>query len=349
IAYGAMLMALFLTLLLRQRRGGSVLNLSQMVKPWHAVTALTTAFLISALFYSSFSSNPGGILDSLLAYRIYFSRAGQHDVHIHPWFYYLKMLIFSKYDGGPVWSEAFIILLAGIGLTMAVKRKRRAVDSNLLRFIAFYTLIMTVIYSLIPYKTPWNLLEFLAGMILLAGVGAATLIKSEVKRLTRVLTGLLLVAGVAHLAWQAYLANYRYFADSSNPYVYAHPVSGIYRVTSRVEEMANVHPDRQNMHIEVIFPENDYWPLPWYLRAFSNVGWWSEVDEETPAAPVIIASPGVEKDLMRKLYEYPPPGARNLYVPLFDSYMALRPKIEIRGYVRKDLWDEFVKASSDKR
>jgi len=148
---------------------------------------------------------------------------------------------------------------------------------------------------------------------------------------------------------QAYFSNYKYYEDSTNPYVYAHPVSDIYQVASRVEELTAVHPDGQNMYIEVIFPNDDYWPLPWYLRGYPNIAWWKEVNEKTPAAPVILASPSVEKDLVRKLYEYPPPGERNLYVPLFDSYVALRPQEEIRGYVRKDLWDEFVKATSDKR
>ncbi|MFQ5825290.1 MAG: flippase activity-associated protein Agl23 [bacterium] len=342
IAYGSMLTALFLTLLLGQRKDGYVLNLRGALKPWHGITAVATAILVSALLYSSFLTNPGGILDSVLAYKTYFTRAGHNDFHIHPWFYYLKVLIFSKYGGGPVWSEAFIIILAGIGFMVAVKRNSlSAVDSNLIRFIAFYTLIMTVIYSIIPYKTPWNLSEFVHGMILLAGVGAVAIIKYQTNKVTQVLTSLLLLAGASHLTWQTYLSNYRYFEDSTNPYVYAHPVSDIYQVVSRVEEIASVHPDGQNMYIEVIFPEDDYWPLPWYLRAFPNVGWRKKVDEKTPAAPVIIASPRVEQDLMRKLYELPPPGERNLYVPLFNSYMELRPKIEIRGYVRKELWEKF--------
>ena len=67
--------------------------------------------------------------------------------------------------------------------------------------------------------------------------------------------------------------------------------------------------------------------------------------EDEPAAPIIIASPSVETALMRKLYELPAPGEKNLYVPLFDTYMELRPKVELRGYVTKDLY-ESVKLKS---
>ena len=72
---------------------------------------------------------------------------------------------------------------------------------------------------------------------------------------------------------------------------------------------------------------------------FSSVGWYREVDLEQPPAPVIIASPKVEPDLIRKLYEIPKPGEKTLYLPLSESYLELRPQIEIRGYVRKDVWD----------
>ena len=48
---------------------------------------------------------------------------------------------------------------------------------------------------------------------------------------------------------------------------------------------------------------------------------------------------------MRKLYELPAPGEKNLYVPLFDTYMELRPQVELRGYVTKDLY-ESVKLKS---
>jgi hypothetical protein len=123
--------------------------------------------------------------------------------------------------------------------------------------------------------------------------------------------------------------------------VYAHTTDDVLHLVDRVEEIAAAHPEGREMYIEVISPGHDYWPLPWYLRSFSNVGWWDQVDVDAPAAPVIIAAPAVEPILLRKLYEVPPPGQRDLYVPLVDSYLELRPAVEIRGYVVKSLWDRF--------
>jgi uncharacterized protein (TIGR03663 family) len=365
IAYGAMLAALFLTRLHSAcspatQNIGVISNPNAIphtkgsqgvvgrgeksgvarFQPKHIIAAAVATVVISVLFYSSFFTNPSGIMDSILAYKTYLTRAGQNAVHIHPWYFYLKMLLFSKYGSGPIWSEAFIVIFAGVGLVAAMRRKNLfGSDPDLAKFLAYYALIMTIIYSAIPYKTPWSMLGFFHGIILLAGIGAAFIIESAKKKWIRVAIIGIITTGCGHLAWQAYLANFIYFEDSTNPYVYAHTTSDIYKVVERLEEIASVHPEGKNMRVDIVFPGSDYWPLPWYLREFPNVGWWDKVDESAPAAPVVIAAAGMESELIRKFYELPPPGQRSLYVSLFDSYTELRPKVELRGYVRKDLWD----------
>ncbi|MHC4574722.1 MAG: flippase activity-associated protein Agl23 [Planctomycetota bacterium] len=342
IAFASMLLALVLTWLLLRRQQARALNVKKAVRTVHVIAAAAIAIIVSALFHSSFLTHPGGILDSVRTYAAYLGRTPGNNPHLHPWYYYLKMLLYSKYAPGPIWSEALIVILAVVGFIVVMTKKAiTGADLPLLKFIAFYTLIMTVIYSVFPYKTPWCLLGFLHGMILLAGVGAVAVVRLLPNVLPRVIVICLLVAGSLHLAWQAWLGGYRFYADTRNPYVYAHTVNDVFTITKRIEDIARVHPDGDDMDIQVICPGDDYWPLPWYLRSFPRACWYSSVDNDTAAAPVILASPGVELALMRKLYELPPPGQRNLYVPLFDSYMELRPQVELRGYVRKDLWDNY--------
>jgi hypothetical protein len=95
------------------------------------------------------------------------------------------------------------------------------------------------------------------------------------------------------------------------------------------------------MQIQVICPEDDYWPLPWYLRSFSNVEWQNKVADDAPSAPLIIASDKVQEALTNKLYALTPLQERQMYLFLFDEpyYVWLRPKIKLLGLVRKDLWD----------
>jgi len=342
IVFGSMLLAIVLVVLIYRRQGGPPASMQKVVRFRHLVAAVASAIVISALFYSSFLTNLGGIGDSFRAYGSFLHRAGSGGVHTHPCYYYLKMLAFSRYAGGPAWSEGFIIILAAAGFVVAMTRRDIiGADFHLLRFIALYTFIMTALYSLIPYKTPWCLLGFLHGMIILAAVGAVVVVRLAPHALARTVIVLLLAASAGHLTWQAYLSSYKYYADPVNPYVYAHPTTDVFTITKQVEEMAQVHPDGYQMSIQVICPEHDYWPLPWYLRSFTRVGWWDRVNEKVESAPLIIASPSVEPDLGRKLYVLPPQGERPLYMRLFDRDMQLRPQIKLRGYVRKDVWDNY--------
>lgn len=348
IAFGSMLLALVFTIMMHPKQEGLIANISKQVKLPYLIAALVTAVIVSVLFYSSFFSNFKGIADSVLAYKTYFHRAYQNQLHIHPWYYYLDILTWMEGFEKITWNEDVIVVLAGFGLIITMAgRHASPFNSSLLRFIGLYTLIMTIIYCAIPYKTPWSMLSFLHGMILLAGVAVAVLIKISTDRWQKLLLGLILVLCFVIQPVQAYLGSYHYYVSPSNPYVYAHPVPDVFEITRRIEEIAQVHPDGRNMYIQVICPEDDYWPLPWYLRGFANIGWWSQVDQDVPSAPVIIASPSVEPALIKKLYDLPPPGQRNLYVPLFDSYMELRPQVELRGFVTKDLWDAYQRHQSN--
>ena len=343
IAWGALALAAVLALMLENKdERDKYLAKIRRLNRRHVATALLAAAAVSMLFYSSFFTNARGVLDSFLAYETYLSRAGHNPVHIHPWHYYLRVLSYFRLGANPFWSEALILMLAAAGFIAAMKRRKdKEIGSLLLRFIAFYALIMAVAYSLIPYKTPWNLISFLHGMILLAGFGAVEVISKRSHVFARGLAALVLLAGGAHLAWQAYLANHEYGENPANPYVYAHPVNDVFTIVRRVEEIAQAQPQGHNMYMQIICPDDDYWPLPWYLRAYTNIGWWREVDAGAPAAPLIIAAPQFEPALMHKFYESPPPGQRELYVPLFDAYTELRPRLELRGYVRKEAWDRF--------
>ncbi len=347
IAFASMLLALLLTLLMRHQQV-STSDTHGKIKPLHIILTIATAVVVSVSFYSSFFTNPDGIWDSVLAYTNYFNRAGQNDLHFHCWYYYLDILTWVEGFEKPSWNEDLIVVAAAFGfVVMMVKRYRAPFNLPLLRFIAFYTLIMTAAYSAIPYKTPWCLLGFLHGMILLAAVGIAVLIKMFQCRWEKLVVSFVLVFfGLLLPAAQAYFLNYKYYTAPSNPYVYAHPTKDVFDITQRIEEVARTNPDGHNIYIQVICPAGDYWPLPWYLRSFSNVGWWNNVDENVPAAPLIIASPEVVPALRKKLYELPLPGERTLYVPLFDSQVELRPGVKLQGFVTKDIRDRLLQSQS---
>lgn len=308
-------------------------------KKWNLIIFLVTALLVSILFYSSFFTNLQGVIDSILTYKNYFSKAGQHSFHIYPWYYYLSLLTFFGNSEGAFWSEGFVLLLALIGVVLFFSRRQNFKNKNLIQFFIIYTVIVMIIYSLIPYKTPWILLNFYPGFIILSAIGFTSIlnIAKNPKLKFLICSGLLI--GIVHLFWQSYQLNFKYFDSPANPYVYSHPGNDVVEITTKLEKIAEIHPEGHEIFIQVISPGSDYWPLPWYLRNFDNIGWWDYVDEKIPSAPIILAAPIVENDLLRKLYELPPPGKKNLYVPLFEHYRELRPGVEIRAYVTSEIWN----------
>jgi len=165
-------------------------------------------------------------------------------------------------------------------------------------------------------------------MILLAGVGAGALIRVARWRVLQGVCIAALIAGTAQLARQAERTNFRFYADPRNPYVYAHPVRDVMRLAHRLDEIGRVSPDGYDTVIDVISEE--YWPLPWYLRRFRNVGYWSRMPDHVDAS-VIVTQADWEKRLRAEL-------KRNYHT----EYFGLRPTIVLALLVRDDVWADLV-------
>ncbi len=342
ISYAAMLLALVFVLLLRRRRAGNIADVLESVKSRDIALGLAAALIVAGLFFSSFLTHPSGVVDSIRTYTTYFDRAQHSGIHDHPWYYYLHLLTYFQIGEGPFWTEGLIVVLALVGFFAALRgRDFEQGQLSFFRFIAFYTALMTLIYSAIPYKTPWCLLGFLHGMILLAGLGAVRLVRAAPHAVPRLIIMLLLFEAGVHLGWQAWLNNYRYYADSRNPYVYAHPTEEVFRVPELLSEYAAVHEDGYSIPISVICADKDYWPLPWYLRRFDRVGYHHKVPNNAADKAIHLVSPQFEGALANTLYVQTPVHRRNMYMFLFDEpyYIWLRPKIKLTGFVRKDVWE----------
>jgi len=330
LAVAAMGLAIFAKLGWR-RWAGYPINLRAIVSLRHLAIAAAAGLAVAFVLFSSFFSNWGGALDSVRAYTHYFERSGGAGLHSHPWHYYISMLLYTHRFAGPWWSEAIIIALALVGfVAVLLPRNAPAAATPLARFIAFYTLFLTAAYAIVPYKTPWCMLGFLHGMILLAGVGAVVLVRLVPTHLLKGIAILALAAGAWHLYGQADRACFRFKVDRRNPYVYAHTGPDLLNLVKLVERVAAASPDGCGTVVKVIAPEGDYWPLPWYLRRFSRVGYWSDVPD-SPDAPILIASEAVRETLDARLgggYE--------------THTFGLRLSVHLLLYVRQDLWDAFT-------
>ena len=350
VAWFSMGTAMLFVWSLDRGRRESVPNKSTGITKTHLLAGLIAGSVVSCLFYSSFCTYPEGIVASVASWKTYFNRAVDSGWHIHPWYTYFKILFFTHDGPGPIWSEAFLILLAVSGGIFIWRGKCPVgMSLELLRFLSIYTAMMAITYSVIPYKTPWCLLSFWHGGILLAAVGGVGLFQACVSSRFRIILGLLLAGGLSHLFWLSLQTNFVYCADARNPYVYGHTSRDVLQVTGRIQEISRAHQDKENMRIDIICPGGDLWPLPWYLRSLDNgnIGWYSEIPVDYEPAPLII----IRSDLLPKLQAFllsvQQAGDSRLYVDLFDGTYYLRPNVELRGLISFELWKSISFAESE--
>jgi uncharacterized protein (TIGR03663 family) len=300
----------------------------------HVVLAFVAALAIAALFFSSFFTNGRGLLDAVRTYGPWVRRAGGQTPHAHSWAFYFHRLLWFHAGGGPVWSEAFVVALAAGGFLGALFGPARALP----RLVAFYTAWLTVIYTVLSYKTPWCLLGFYHGTILLAGLGVASAVRACKTPSCKMALFIALAAGVGQLGWQAWRGNFAsdkagvpYCASAKNPYVYSQTSPDILQLVTIVDALGRVSHEGYGTIVEVMSPQSS-WPLPWYLRRFTHVGYWEEIPNQ-PLAPIMI----VTTDLHAAFDERP--GKTHLMA----GYYQLRPNVFMELYVSVPLWSQYVK------
>jgi uncharacterized protein (TIGR03663 family) len=305
-------------------------------KPVHWFLGILAAAIVSVTLFSSFFTNAAGPLDSVRTYLPWLNRAGGQSPHIHPWYYYLELLGWTHRSKNLVWSEGLIMALAAIGLLAAFLRKGlEPKQVPWVRFIAIYTLLLTAAYSVIAYKTPWCLLGFWHGFILLAGVGAAVLIRWFRPMAVKVIIVLMILVATTQLAGQACRAAFVYSSDPRNPYVYAHTLPDLVEMADKIAVISQADPRGAGVPVKIMAAGGDYWPLPWYLRGFTNVGYYADVPDD-PKAAIIVNSPQFSVPLDARLTnDYADAG-------LFGH----RPAVFLQLRVEKGLWNRYLEAKS---
>ncbi|MCK9280746.1 MAG: TIGR03663 family protein [Melioribacteraceae bacterium] len=281
------------------------------------------------LFYTSFLLNVSGINDFIGAFLNYFNKAGSFHEHNHAWYYYFSLVTFLNIEGF-YFTEIIILILFLLGSLNIFIHWRET--NKFIRFFLLFTVFNIIIYSAIPYKTPWTMMTFWQGIIIISAYSLFELNKVLRKEIWYVI---LAIFSLQQL-YQAYQINYIYSFHPKNPFVYAHSTNDVKIIGSQIERIIG---NDESSPLYITAPKDDYWSLPWYLRKIKNISWNDKINDDVYNFPIIISSPKFESELIEKLYSNPPAGEINLYVPLFDEYMELRPGVEIRGYIQKNILD----------
>jgi uncharacterized protein (TIGR03663 family) len=234
------------------------------------LVALTVFVALYLLFYSSFFSNYKGISDSFQTFAIW--RKTGSEAHVHPPEQYIIWL---------ARQELPLLFLGSIGAAIAVLRPK----NSLALFSALWAFGLIAAYSLISYKTPWLVLNFIVPLALIAGYAIQAIYELDNRQLRLASVMLIVAFGVA--VYQSINLNFVNYDNDNEKYVYvyAHTKRHTIDLVNDVERIAKQN-SGPTTGISVVSP--DYWPLPWYFRNFSRVGYYGQMAATTE--PIIIAN-----------------------------------------------------------
>ncbi len=266
-------------------------------------------FLINFLFYSSFLTYYAGIKGILTTLKIW-TKTGTHSGgHAKPFFYYFKLLY--KF-------ELPLLVMGVAGFYYSFRR-----TSKFAVFVAAWAVIVYLVYSFIPYKTPWLVLNILLPLALMGGIFINTVYIRVKKRWHYAVFYPLYVCIFGFFCYQSILLNFKNYDDERYELVYVQTKRDIYNLLDRLESLSNTC--GKNMSINIV--SREYWPLPWYLREYKNAKFWGNVINN-PDAPVIIVDKNGEKELQKKL--------KGDYK---KERFVLRPGVWLSVYIQQGLYE----------
>jgi uncharacterized protein (TIGR03663 family) len=281
-----------------------------------AIAGLSVFVAINILLYSSFFANyPKGVYDAVNTFA-FWSKTGTR-VQTHPWSTYLIWM----------WRKETVVLLlgsAGIALALWRRRERFAV------FTALWALGLIAAYSIIPYKTPWLMLNFLLPLALSSGYLLQELYTGASNTARKLIPLTIACAALGLSTYQTISLNFFHYDDHSYVYVYVHTVREFLPLVDQIERISQQAGTGEQTEIVVTAPQ--YWPLPWYLRNYSGAKYYGRMVQSE--APIVVAS----IDQLPFLQSFLGQGyvlVKSNSNPL--GTFPLRPRNELVLFVRRDI------------
>jgi len=274
-------------------------------------TALFVFFALYLLFYSSFLTNSKGITDSLQTFAVW-SKTGS-TAHVHPATMYFAWLIRQ---------ESPLLILGAAGAVFVVLKPK----NSFALFCALWAFGLIAAYSLIPYKTPWLMLNFVLPLALISGYAIQAIYDMDHGQLR--LVAVVLLVAIAVGTYQSIDLNFVNYDNDNTKYVYvyAHTRRGTLDLVNQVEQIAKEN-SGDLTGITIVSP--DYWPLPWYFRDFTRVGYFGRMAASNE--PLIIANENQKEEMDRNFGEF----YRQVPGKDENGSFELRPGVRLLLYVRR--------------
>ncbi|MCM8776494.1 MAG: TIGR03663 family protein [Candidatus Omnitrophica bacterium] len=241
---------------------------------------------IYVLLYSGFFLNWEGVAGVFRCFGEWFTNSFDHVAgqkgHFKPFVYWIQL--FLRYE----WP-AFAGILACFFFLGPTPRWAR--------LIAIYASGLLLIYSLIPYKTPWCILQLIWPFLFVTAAALQELAKSgkNMKRLAVAMTIL-----VALLSGQKSVSlNFFHYTDDQEPYVHVQTYPEIMKITDKILKLAKRDPTKKHMTVYVVMKA--YWPISWLLADFTKGLYYTENLPAKPDAGIIFCDVNRQAPLEMRL------------------------------------------------
>ncbi|XGC81745.1 TIGR03663 family protein [Bdellovibrio bacteriovorus] len=208
--------------------------------------------LLFAQFYTSFFTNPQGLIDFVKSFLPWAKTGVQGHGHEKEFWYWLAVLFKAE----PV------VLLGVIVSCFTIFGK-----SSRLRTVSIFSLIQLSIYSVIPYKTVWCLLTIVWGFYFVLAFAFMEIKRARLRNLLIVMTLLLSVFNIPSV----YNSVYRTPLQFSHPFFYVNSTYAAQKMQNLILQTAKEQPALFDEPLQIGMPEQ--WPWPWTLRHFTKLSY----------------------------------------------------------------------------
>jgi uncharacterized protein (TIGR03663 family) len=297
---------------------------------WLAPVSINLGTLVftALFFYTDAFRHPRGAIDAVRTFFVY--QTG--DGHDKPFGWYFHLLLTPFKSGGMWWFGTPLVLLALWAFANTFRKDGISHRSRIfIRFLAYSAAGHFLIYSLIAYKNPWLACLPWAHACVLAGFALA----GFEKRRKPVLVALILVAGFCIVTQfqQARAATGRLASDARNPFAYVPTRRDVEVLESWLGELREISPAGAIEPVAVV--GRGYWPLPWYLRDFTRIGYWEKPPKHLTSCPLVFAMPETADAVAASL--------QNTHVAL---PRGLRDGVPLEVFVSKEIWETWMNSGN---
>ncbi len=304
--------------------------------PWRLwLLGVVVFFALVCVLFTSFFTNGYGIGSFFAAYVPWFEHGTTGRNQGKPFGYFWEVM--RDTQGFATWP-------AILAMAWAVVRRHRF---GLV--LTGWALSSFLVYSAIPYKTPWCGLNIDLPVFVLCGwlAGQAALAMADLGahpgvRVAAVLGIVLPLVPVPSMVETSLLDNRERFDDDAVPYVYVQTLRGQFDMVRDHLGVAANAPDHDGRGIPTLNVEAKN-PIRWYLitRGWDHrrVRYSAEAPTETDLAKVdIVAITGAHRTRLKRMIEREQEGQWH------TEHYPLRPGWTVAVHYRQELWDRYLAA-----